>query len=173
MLTKKEITKEYKYIVIDYSNCERVGWSDWETEKLEYRFVNKAPRYSMESNLNRGCKFLVREYFQSDSTGSKRQAQPFLKDDQPANEAYLTKALVEKLKHEILKDSKDLKDRKDQLQDYVWKGKGFVDMTKTYEQAIERVERRLIGQRKQLRVWKKKYGELIDAGVYTYLELLK
>jgi hypothetical protein len=55
----------------------------------------------------------------------------------------------------------------------VWAGKGFVDMTLTFQQAIERVERRLKNDRKHLRVWKKKHDQLIEAGDYTYLELLR
>ncbi len=173
MLDTKKLTKEYKFIVIDYSNCQQIGWSDWNTEKLVYRFVNTAPRFSMKSNINRGHEFRVREYFRGSVSVSNKREKPFLKDDEPANEAYLTRALVAKLKSDIAADEKDLRDRRKQLQNYVWAGKGFVDMTLTFQQAIERVERRLKNDRKHLRVWKKKHDELIEAGVYTYLELLR
>lgn len=159
---KIQVTKEYKFIIIDYSNCVRLGWSDWDTENLEYRFVNQSPKFSIHSVLHPGQKYRVREYFQK-----------FLKPGDSANEAYLTKALVAKLKSELTREVKDLKARKEQLKEYVWAGKGYVDMTETYKQAIQRVERRIKDQRKHLKVWKKKQMRLQDAGVYTYLELLR
>jgi hypothetical protein len=159
---KNQITKEYKFIVVDYSNCVRLGWSDWDTENLEYRFVNRAPKFGIHSVLNPGHKFRAREYLQK-----------FLKPGEAANEAYLTKALVAKLRSDLTKDVKDLKARKEQLKEYKWAGRGFVDMTETYKHAIQRVERRIKNQRKHLKEWKKKQKWLQDAGVYTYLELLR
>lgn len=169
MHKEKNITKEYKFIVLDYSQCFKIGQDDWDTEKLEYRFVNKSPKYSLSSILHPGQKFKVRSYFSNSLRGSK----PFLKDDEPANEGYLTKALVEKIKSEIAEDAKILKGLKEQLRTYAWAGKGFVDMTMTYKHSIERVERRLKNQRGHLRIWKKKYETLRDTGIYTYLELLR
>ena len=158
---KKQLLKTYKFIFLDFSNCRRLGLNNWDTEYLKYRFVNQAPNVSMTNVISRGYKYRVREYLHG-----------FLKPEQPANEAFLTRALVAKLKSDLTSDLKDLRARRRELKGYVWAGKGFVDMKETLRQAIQRGEEGVKHKRNHLRDWQGRQKELQDSGVYTYLELL-
>jgi len=171
MFDHKIVTKEYKFVLFDLSECPESGYNTYDTTNAQYIFANKAPKY-FGTRLHAGHKHRVRDFFRnkkSDYTGNK----DFLGRDESATEANLTKAMLLKLKAMLKENVADLKQRKLELANYVHAGPGYVDMTHTMINAIANLENYVAGTRKRVKIWQAKYQVLKDQGVYTYLELAK
>lgn len=171
------LTKTYKFVY--FTNYDRYASFD-KKARTEYTFGNRMPegfnsKYNVYEFFQFNDDFTTRKYFQN-TKPRKIEREDFLPKNLPANEAEITLAFVKLFTYRLNRNRRKLtylnKDSVRAKTDKVNYPHGFNPMNyNVFNPDYYRVQ--IKHDKANLAIWKARYEELKNCGVYTYLELMK
>lgn len=169
----KNVSKTYKFIYIrDVSRFATVD----KMQRLDYTFGNRMPdthrnKWDVYNLFHRFDDRTMRKHF-TDKPTRKINTKDFLPKSVPATEAAITLAFVKYFTYQLNQCRRKLTYLNKEIKLVDKYPNGFNPMNyNVYNPDYYRV---MIKHTKEnLAIWKAKYQELKDSGVYTYLELVK
>jgi hypothetical protein len=170
---KNLTTKTYKFIY--FSDVSRYDPLD-KKQRRDYTFGNRMPsthtnKWTVHGFFRNFDDFTTRKHF-SNKPIRRIKREDFLPRNVPANEANITLAFVKKFTYELNDYRRKLTFLNKEMKDTVKYPNGMNPMTynvfnpEYYRVAIKH-------SKENLKIWKERYQELKDRGVYTYIELIK